>query len=67
MKYLVIEIQKNSNGVISNLVTTYDDIKLAESAYHTILAAACISGLPVHTAIFVTEDGYVIDSKSYKN
>ena len=32
-----------------------------------ILASACVSGLPVHTVIFIMEDGYVIDSKSYKN
>ena len=33
MKYLVIEIQKNGDGTISNLVTTYDDAKLAENLH----------------------------------
>ena len=66
-KYLVIEIQKTSEGVVSNIVTAYDDKKLAESAYYTILASAAVSELPLHTAMIIDDEGSVYQTRCYKN
>ena len=65
MKYIVLEIQTNKNGTVGNIVTSYDDMSLAESKYHQILAAAATSSVPIHTAVMLTNDGAVIKSEHY--
>lgn len=61
MKYVVIEIQKFADGTIAvPPVNTYDSFFDAASRYHTILAAAAISDVPVHTAMMLTETGQQI-------
>lgn len=67
MKYIVIELQKNEAGVVSNIVTAYDTLAAAESAYYTILAAAAISALPVHSAVLISEDGYPVMHNCFKH
>lgn len=66
MKYLVIEIQKQTDGTISNITTPFDEKRLALSAYHTACAAAAVSDLPVHSVICINEDAMVIERKVYK-
>ena len=65
-KFLVIEIQKNSEGVVSNIVTAYSDKRQAESAYYTILAAAALSNLPVHTAMVIDDMGNTYHRECYQ-
>lgn len=66
MKYIVIEIQKAADGTVSiPPVATYDSFFEAISRYHTILAAAAISAVPVHTAVILNEVGQVIAMDSY--
>lgn len=61
MKYVVIEIQKFSDGTIAvPPVNTYDSFFDAASRYHTILAAAAVSEVPVHSAVMLTETGQQI-------
>ena len=67
MNYLVIEIQKNSDGTIGNLVFVYDNINAAESKYHTILAAAAVSSVAVHSAVLLNETGYHVKHESYNH
>lgn len=62
--YLVIEIQKNGN-TISQIVTTHTDLKVAEQKYHTILAAAAVSAVDVHSAVLMLYDGKVLKRESY--
>lgn len=58
MKYIVIEIQKFADGTVATPpVSTYDTFFDAASRYHTILAAAAISEVPVHTAMILTDTG----------
>lgn len=64
-QFLVIEIQKNDQGVVSNIVTAYSDKRHAESAYYTILAAAALSNLPVHTAMVIDDMGNTYHKESY--
>lgn len=65
MKYLVIEIQKFANGSMSTPAYAYDNVQSAEAKYHTILAAAATSSLPVHSCVMINEEGYFIKSESF--
>lgn len=65
MKYIVIELQTDKEGSVGNIVSAYDTQEQAESKYHTILAAAAVSQVPVHAATLLTSEGYTLDSKCY--
>ena len=65
--YIVIELQKNAEGVVSNLVTSHNTLAEAESKYHAILAAAAVSQIPVHSAIIVSEEGFPVMHQCYKH
>jgi predicted regulator of Ras-like GTPase activity (Roadblock/LC7/MglB family) len=65
--YIVIELQKNAEGVVSNIVTSFDTLAEAESKYYSILASAAISNVPVHSAIIVSEEGFPVKHQCYKH
>ena len=65
IKYVVMEIQTNTDDTVGTLVSAYNDRNEAESAYHRVLSAAAVSLLPVHAAILATTDGGVLESRSY--
>lgn len=68
MKYVVIEIQKFENGSIAvPPIATFDSFFDASSRYHTILATAAISDVPVHSAVILTETGQQIALASYNH
>lgn len=65
--YIVIELQKDAKGVVSNIVTSYENLAEAESKYYSILAAAAVSKIPVHSAIIVSEEGFPVKHQCYKH
>lgn len=65
MKYLVIEIQTNADGKIGILTFSYDNRNEAESKYHSVLAAAAISALPMHSCDLLQSDGILLARQSY--
>lgn len=65
MKYIVMELQTSSDGTVANLVWQFDDRLAAESKYHSILAAAAISQLPIHASMIFTNDGTMVMSAYY--
>lgn len=65
--YIVIELQKNAEGQVANLVTAYNTLAEAESKYHSILASAAISDIPVHSAVILSEEGFPVANKCYKH
>ena len=67
MKYIVIEMQKNAEGQVSNLVTDHNTLAEAESKFYTILASAAINDVPVHSAIIVSEEGFPVKHQCYKH
>lgn len=67
MKYIVIELQKDTTGTVGNLVSSYDNLAEAESKYYSILAAAAVSDIPVHSAIIVSEEGFPVKHQCYKH
>ena len=64
-KYVIVEIQTMADGTIASLVTPKDDYYQAENTYHTVLAAAALSELPVHTAVLLDNEGNVIHSQAF--
>ena len=67
MKYIVIELQKNAEGVLTTPVNTYNTLAEAENKYYTILAYAAVSKVPVHSASILTEEGSPVMNKYYKH
>lgn len=65
--YIVIELQKNEYGGVSNIVTEHATLAEAESKYYTVLASAAVSNLPVHSAILVSEEGFPVKHMRYKH
>ena len=65
MRYLVLEIQ--AGDTISVLVNDFDELSRAENKYHTILAYAAISEVPIHSALLMTEEGIVNQQYTYKH
>lgn len=67
-KYIVVEIQTTAEGAVATIVNDYDDQKLAEARYHTILAAAPVSvGLAKHAAIMFSEEGFALKNECYNH
>ena len=68
MKYLVIEIQKFADDTIAvPPVATYDNFFEAMSRYHSILAVAATSEVPVHTATVLNETGSQIAMDTFNH
>ena len=67
MKYIVMEMQKNVAGEVSDLVTAHNTLAEAESKYYSILAAAAVNSVNVHSAIIVSEEGFPVKHQCYKH
>lgn len=65
IKYLVIEIQKSSEGVLSNFTWAYDDYNAALSKYYTVLSSAAISQVFLHAAAVLNETGREVKSEHF--
>ena len=65
--YLVIEMQKQSDGTIAQITTSYTDRNTAEQKYHEILSFAAVSSIPIHTAVILSEEGNLIKKESYRH
>ena len=67
MKYLVMEIQKFDTGAVSTPTWAYDNENPAWSKYHSVLSAAAVSTLPVHSAVIMNESGFCIEHKCFEH
>lgn len=65
--FIVIELQKNENGAVTNIVTEHSTQEEAESKYYAVLSAAAVSDVPVHSAIIVSEEGFPLMHQFYKH
>lgn len=59
MKYIVIEVQTIS-GTTSTLTYQFDEPMLADQQYYSILSAAAVSAVDVHSALIINEVGETI-------
>lgn len=67
MKFIVIELQTNTDGSVGNLVYSYDTRAEAESKYHAVLSAAAVSALPIHAAVLMDNTGIVYGQQMYEH
>ncbi len=66
--YIILEIQTDAQGTVAILPAVQKATRReADSVYHSILAAAALSQLPVHSAVILSNDGRLICSQSYIN
>ena len=63
--YLVIETQMNAATGIAALTTQKNTLAEAESLWHSILSAAAISSVEVHSASVLNESGKQILHQAY--
>lgn len=66
MNYLVIELQ-TTNGTTSNIVTQYNNLAQAQQKYYTILSAAVVSKVDIHSAMIVDETGFLLMNESFRH
>lgn len=64
--YIVIELQTNADGTVGNIVLAYSTREEAFQKYHLILAAAAVSGLPVHAAVILNNAGITIAAQAFR-
>lgn len=67
MNYIVIEIQTAANGAVSNLVWAYSSLNTAYQQYHTVLASAAVSALPVHACCLMDNTGTLIAKEVFRS
>lgn len=67
MKIIVTEIQKFADGGMSTPSYAFDSQQSAEAKYHSILAGAAVSALPVHACIMFSEEGFPLKHECYKH
>ncbi len=65
--YIVIELQANIEGQVANIVTAYETLAQAQNKYYTILAAATISSIPIHSAAILDHCGNLIANQSFSH
>ncbi len=63
--FIVLELQKMSDTQVANIVTSHVERPEAEQKFHTILAAAAVSNVPIHSAVLMDDSGYTIKAESY--
>ena len=60
-----MEIQKGTE--VSTIVNTYESRADAENKYHTVLAYAAVSDVPVHSAVMLTDKGERIKNETFEH
>lgn len=66
-KYVVIEMQTNSDGTVVTLTDSFPTIESAYNKYYTVLAYAAVSTLPCHSAALMTNKGMLWESKYFEH
>jgi len=66
MKYLIIEIQKMSDGSIAvPPVSTADNLNAARSTFYSLCAVAAVSTVPLHSVVLLNEAGQTLGLESF--
>lgn len=72
-QFYIVEIQQYANGEFGHIVHWASDEnpdwarEKAESKFYEVLSACAISGLPLHSAILFSTEGFPLDHKCYKH
>lgn len=65
--YIIQEMQTRGSQTALCPALTYTDKNQAESDYHTALAAAAVSEVPVHTVLMFDEHGNTLKRDFYEH
>ena len=65
--YILQEMQTTGNQTALTPTQTFTDKNAAESAYHSVLAAAAISKVPVHAVVLMNEHGDTLRREFYEH
>ena len=65
--YIIQEMQTTGSQTALVPAKVYADLNTAESAYHTALAAAAVSAVPVHTVVLLDEHGNTLRREFYEH
>ena len=63
--FIVIELQKVNDTQVANNIWAYTEQAVAEQKFHTVLSAAAVSTVPVHSAVMLDEMGRTIKGPEY--
>lgn len=66
-RYVVLEIQHFADGNVAIITTKHNTRNDAESKFYTLCAAGCHTTLPIYTLMVMTTEGFVLDTKVFKN
>lgn len=64
MNYIIIESQ-TTDGVTAVIKTVKPTYETAEQEYHTKLAYAAVSNVPLHAVTMLTENGKMVTHQCY--
>lgn len=67
MNYIVIEIQTNAGTSAIVPPVLFTDRNAAEAQFHTMLAAAAVSAVEIHSVVMLTEDGRIVRTECYRH
>lgn len=65
--YVAMGLHEEEDGAKTPSVRFFTDQAQAERQYHLYCAAAATSDYPVDTAMLMTTEGFVMESKCYKH
>ena len=65
--FITIELQTNTDGTVSTIVTTHNTLADAQNKFYTICAFAVLSELPIHSAVILDPGGVLIASESFQH
>ena len=65
--YIVIELQRNSDGTMAVLSDTYSDVASARSSFYTKCGIAVISQVFIHSMVLMNSTGAVLEQKSFRH
>ena len=65
--YILQEIQTTGSQTVLVPAQTFADRNQAESAYHSVLAAAAVSSVEVHAVVLLDEHGNTVRREFYEH
>lgn len=63
--YTTLENQIRNDGSKGLLYDHFTELDLAKAKYHTICAAAAVSGIPYHSAHLLQDDGRMVKQEIF--
>lgn len=69
MQYIIVEIQTMKNGETETTAVVppvvYDNYNQAEAKFHTVLAAAAVSEVSIHSCVLMNNVGDILRTERY--